>query len=41
MFYKLLKNFQKYLMSTFLLNVPPIRNFGDAIGVQDLSAIHV
>ena len=24
-------------MSTFLLNVPPNQNFGDAIAVQDLS----
>ena len=31
----------KSLMSTFLLNVSPIRNFGDAIAVQDLSGIHV
>ena len=28
-------------MSTFLLNVPPNRNFGDAIAVQDLRGIHV
>ena len=28
-------------MSTFLLNVPLNRNFGDAIAVQDLSGIHV
>ena len=28
-------------MSTFLLNVPPNRNFGDAIAVQDLSWIHL
>ena len=36
-FYKLFKIFQKSLMSTFLLNVPLNRNFGDAIAVQDLS----
>ena len=29
------------MMSTLLLNVSPIRNFGDAIAVQDLSGIHV
>ena len=28
-------------MSTFLLNVFPNRNFGEAIAVQDLSKIHV
>ena len=28
-------------MSTFLLNVSPNRNFGDAIAVQDFSGIHV
>ena len=28
-------------MSTLLLNVSLIRNFGDAIAVQDLSGIHV
>ena len=28
-------------MTTFLLNVPSNRNFGDAIAVQDLSGIHV
>ena len=28
-------------MSTFVLNVPPNRNFGDAIAVQDLRGIHV
>ena len=28
--------FQRFLMSTFLLNVPPNQNFGDAIAVQDL-----
>ena len=35
------KIFQKYLINTFLLNVPPNQNFGDAIAVQDLSGIHV
>ena len=38
-FYKFLKIFQKSLMSTFLLNVPANRNFGDSIAVQDLSGI--
>ena len=28
-------------MSRFVLNVPPNRNFGDAIAVQDLKVIHV
>ena len=26
-------------MSTFVLNVPPNRNFGDAIAIQDLRGI--
>ena len=39
MFYKFLKILQKSLMSTFVLNVPPNRNFGDAIAVQDLRGI--
>ena len=41
MFYKLFKIFQKSFMSTFLLNVPSNRNFGDAIAVQDLRGIHI
>ena len=28
-------------MSTFLLNVTPNRNFGDAIAVQDMRGIHI
>ena len=41
MFYKFFEDFQKSLMSTFLLNVPQNRNFGDAIAVQDLKGINV
>ena len=41
MFYKFLTILQKSLMSTFVLNVPPNRNFGDAIAAQDLRGIQV
>ena len=40
-FNKFFKILQKSLMSTFLLNISPIRNFGDAIAVQDLRRIHL
>ena len=39
-FYKIFKILQS-LICTFLLNVPPNRNFGDAFAVQYLSGIHV
>ena len=35
-FYNFLKFLQKSLMSTFVVNVSPNRNFGDAIAIQDL-----
>ena len=38
-FYKFLKILQKSLMSSFVVNVPPNRNFGDAIAIQDLRGI--
>ena len=40
-FKKIFKILHKSLMSTFLLNISPNRNFGDAIAVQDLSRINV
>ena len=41
LFIKFLTILQKSLMSTFVLNIPSNRNFGDAIVVQDLRGIHV